>query len=564
LEKTHTLAVVIASLLLLGFAYLPTLQFDYAVRDQWRAFRLPESLTRLNELDMCASEALPFYVRSGRPLVWVGECIERALVSNIRDFWYLRLISFGILLATLLYLAAFLSESMGIETALFAATAFVMLPGFIFMAELGLNGAPVVLAVTTAVASFSQLRRSAFATGRNVLCTRSARASVLFVIACFLYPAWAFSIVPLALIRCGLTETDSIAAKVRSCGRLLLFYAFASVIYFCLAKLMVWADLFGSANINMGDGRYEMSPHLAPAVLASRIGRAMWFVFDGYLWDLPIKRGLMSIGVIAFAALTCYRTSRERLGVPAQLLTVVVAGLTGFAGIGLSMAPWLLSGMQEVHDRFFVAAYLLPIVSIFAAVPATLGKLRANARLCTIVGLCISLLAAFAVNKVTYLDVTASLIRTDFVRQEVNSWLDKRGYETVPLLLLVPPYGNNSGPRPAFIRRLLRDPDGSDTGKWSGDLNHYYEVVSAILRERQDHPVGRSVGLINCGFDKACRDKNLEQGEPVFAWLSESEAAQGHAVVPAAYALINVSELTAQPIRPTFDIVRRSESKARQ
>jgi hypothetical protein len=557
LAKTHSLTFVIASLLLLGIAYLPTLQFDYAVRDQWRAFRLPESLTRLNELNVCASEALPFYVRSGRPLVWVGECIERALVSDIRDFWYLRLISLAILLATLLYLAAFLSESMRIESALFAATTFLILPGFIFMAELGLNGAPVVLAVTTAVASFSQLSRSAFATGRNVLCARSARASLLFVIACFLYPAWAFVIVPLALIRSFLGETNSIAAKVRGCGRLLLFYAFAGVIYFLLAKLMVWADLFGSANINMGDGRYEMSPHLEPAVLASRIGRAMRFVFDGYLWDLPIKSALMSIGVIAFAVLTLDRTSQERLGVPGRLLTVVVAGLSGFAGIGLSMAPWLVSGMQEVHDRFFVAAYLLPIVSIFAAIPVTLGKVRTNGRLYPIVGLCICLVPPFAVNKVTYLDVTASMIRTDFVRQQVNNWLDKQGYQTAPLLLLVPPYGSNSGPRPAFIRRLLRDPDGSDTGKWSGDLNHYYEVVSAILRERQDHPVGRSVGLINCGFNRTCRDDNLAQGEPVFAWLSESEATQGHAVVPAAYALINVSELTAQPIRPTIDIVRR-------
>ena len=122
--------------------------------------------------------------------------------------------------------------------------------------------------------------------------------------------------------------------------------------------------------------------------------------------------------------------------------------------------------------------------------------------------------------------------------------------------MLVPPYGNNSEPRPAFIRRLLADPDRTDTGKWSGDPNHYYYVVSAILRERTDHALGRSVGIINCGMNKVCTEKNLEQGEAVFAVLSESEATQGYASVPAPYLLINVSQLTAHPIQPMVNVIR--------
>ena len=196
--NTRPIAIAASSLLVVLVAYLPTLQFDYAVRDQWRAFRAPESSTRLDELVACSRDALPFYVRSGRPLVWVGECAERALVSNIREFWYLRLISLTVILATLLYLAVCLSRVVGLETALFAASLFVLLPGFVFMTELGLNGAPVVLAVTAAVASFSQISRSVFATrtGRGVVCRRSVTALVLFVIACFLYPAWAFVVGP--------------------------------------------------------------------------------------------------------------------------------------------------------------------------------------------------------------------------------------------------------------------------------------------------------------------------------------------------------------------------------
>jgi hypothetical protein len=559
--STRPIAIVVSALLLVSVAYLPTLQFDYAVRDQWRAFRVPESSTRLHELVVCSRDALPFYVRSGRPLVWVGECVERALVSNIREFWYLRFISLAVILATLLYLGACLSQVIGLEIALFAASFFVLLPGFVFMTELGLNGAPVVLAVAAAVASFSQISRSVFATrtGRGVsVCRRSAAALALFVIACFLYPAWALVVVPLALVQSGLTETNSITAKLRNCCRLLSFYAAAILLYFVVVKLMVSVDLFGSADINMGDGRYEVSPNLNPAALTARIVRAMSYVSDGYLWDLRIKTTLMNVGVVAFGILAWYRTStRDEHTVPGRVLIVVVATLAGFASVGLSMGPWLLSGMQEVHERFFVPAYLLPIVSIFTGAAAVVEKVIPNRRvLWPLLGLCICLVAAFAVNRVTYLDVTASIIRTDFVRQRVNDWLDRRGYETERLLLLVPPYGNGSEARPAFIRRLLGDPDRSDTGKWSGDPNHYFDVLSAILRERRDHPIGRSVAIINCGLNKTCTEKNLEQGEAVFALLDQSEAVEHDATVPAPYVLINISELTAHPIRPSLRILR--------
>jgi hypothetical protein len=556
---TKTSVTVIGSVLLVLIAYLPTLQFDYAVRDQWRAFAAPESVARFDEMVACSRGALPFYVRSGRPLVWVGECVERALVSDIRQFWYLRLISLAIVLATSLYLAGCLSKTIGLEAALFAATVFVLLPGFIFMTELGMNGAPVVLAVTAAVASLSQLNRSVFATrtGPGVVCRRSATALALFVIACFLYPAWAFIVVPLVLIQSGLAEAESITVKFRNCCRLLSFYASATLAYFVLVKLMVWIDLFGSAHINMGDGRYEVSPNVNAAALSARLVRAMSYVFDGYLWDLRVKTTLMTAGVIAFGILVWFRTStRYKYGVPIRLLIVAVAALAGFTSIGFSMAPWLLSGMQEAHERFFVPAYLLPIVSIFTAAAAVVGRVTPNGRLWPSVGLCMCLVAAFAVNKVTHLDVTASVIRTDFVRQRVNDWLNRRGYETERLLLLVPPYGNNSEPRPAFIRRLLVDPDRTDTGKWSGDPNHYFDVVSAILRERRDHPLGRSIGIINCGLNKTCTEKNLEQGEAVFALLSEPEANQGYAAVPGPYALINMSDLTANPIRPTLEVIR--------
>jgi hypothetical protein len=38
-EDRLSRGVILVSLLLVVFAYLPTLQFDYVTQDQWRAFR---------------------------------------------------------------------------------------------------------------------------------------------------------------------------------------------------------------------------------------------------------------------------------------------------------------------------------------------------------------------------------------------------------------------------------------------------------------------------------------------------------------------------------------------
>ena len=143
---------------------------------------------------------------------------------------------------------------------------------------------------------------------------------------------------------------------------------------------------------------------------------------------LAHKNCAYNVGVVAFGILAWYRTStRDKHSVAGRLLIVVVAALGGFASIGLSMAPWLLSGMQEMHERFFVPAYLLPIVSIFAAAAVIAGKIMPNGRTWPAVGLCMCLVTAFAVNKIAYLDVTASVMRTDFIRQRVNGWLDQTG-----------------------------------------------------------------------------------------------------------------------------------------
>ena len=59
----------------------------------------------------------------------------------------------------------------------------------------------------------------------------------------------------------------------------------------------------------------------------------------------------MGMGLVAFGVVTWHRTStRDSDAVSKRLLVIVIAVLAAVVGIGASMAPWLLSGMEEVEE----------------------------------------------------------------------------------------------------------------------------------------------------------------------------------------------------------------------
>src|ERR1700730_75186 len=113
-EDSLSKIVILTSLLLVILAYLPTLQFDYVTQDQWRAFRYStEPRSALDRGQACMKMIPGFYVLTGRPFVWMTECIEHAAVARITDFAQLRPIVLAIVLATVMYLGFVLAPILG-------------------------------------------------------------------------------------------------------------------------------------------------------------------------------------------------------------------------------------------------------------------------------------------------------------------------------------------------------------------------------------------------------------------------------------------------------------------
>ena len=182
--------LISSALLLFSMALLPTLLVDYVPQDQWRAFTYFQTdETAGARLHACVDRILPFYVATGRPLVWPGECMEHMLVARITDFRRLRPFCFLIVTGTLMALAYALrgiAEDAG--QAILIAAMLLYAPGFSFMYYQGVTAAPVLIAALLAALSFGLLVPLDFEHIRRIPLMRLSGSAVLFLLACFIYP----------------------------------------------------------------------------------------------------------------------------------------------------------------------------------------------------------------------------------------------------------------------------------------------------------------------------------------------------------------------------------------
>jgi hypothetical protein len=504
-----TKLLIVVSLLLVLFAYLPTLQFNFLPGDQGRAFRHAEAFSLSNRLRICAN-SVPFFVRSGRPLVWVGECVEQVVVGKISDFTYLRPIALAIVLVSVLYLGKILAPLLGgFGLAVPVASLFAFLPGYAFMYFRGLNGGTVLLSLLPALASFSALNRSLNAS-ENIDVRSVSAASVwpltLFGLACLIYPAWAFVVVILSLLYLGLDTSQPINRRAKRFVACLLVYSIGSILYFAAVKLVIATNFFRTSALNMGDGRYELAPVLNPKELVERLIVGAKFIIGEPVFIFNSNHVLLALGLLAFSGCLGYQIgTHDKRRIGSSLFWTIGAFLITLVIMAGSITPWLFSHEPDTAPRFFLIVHLFSIVSIAGAISILARAYAVNTpRLAAFFAL-ILVVAAADQSKKSFLEVTVSGIEIDYMRAKLGAWLDNQGYINSRLIVIVLPRTQ----RPAYIQRLLGDSDIGTAATWSGDPNHFFELALALLRERKDHPVGRSIGLVDCGVDESCVKQNL-------------------------------------------------------
>jgi hypothetical protein len=548
--------VVALSLLLIAFAYLPTLHHDYVAPDQWRAFRyglVPEP--PLERLKTCARTVAPYYSRTGRPLLWLSECVEHGAVTRISDFVYLRPIALAIVVVASAYLGAVLAPLLGgLAMGVVAASGFAVAPAYAVMYLQGLTGATVVICLILAAASFRLFRNwlGDAATGPRPGLRKLIVPLALFFVGCLIYPSWMFLVVGLALIASSADIQLSRTAMPKRLCATLSFYAFAALLYYLFERL-IEIGLQEATRYVPNMGAYSMSLLLSPSAIQPRALEVVkWF------WQMPplnfdAPHGLLVVAVGLFSAYIGWQDRRNSAGRPlASVLVAVATFVLGCMVLLASVSPWLFSSMDYMATRFVLPWYLffcvVSVGVIRVAARALLPRLPSYG---AVLALLVFLLpVAVRQNQLSLLETRVSGLEIQTMRAALAEWVEAKGYENRRYLLVIRP----TVLRPVFAERILGN--GTSAGENAQLASAQNPVVVpwiiiALLRERNDHPLGRSVGSLQiCVFDQACVEKTLRDPHSVVIGIEDSVHVIKSSAVPY---VINLSATTSRPIVPEIE-----------
>jgi hypothetical protein len=361
------IALILSTLALFVVAFLPTLYVDYVPQDQWRAFRYSladqGATTRFHA---CANMLPPFYIATGRPLLWLGECVEHAWVARIADFRPLRVVCMILVVVTLVLLArALLGLWDDPALAVIISAAALYCPGYCFMYYQGLAAAPVLLAAILGICSFIVLSRMNVTAAVQIRqqIPRIALGSAIFILACCLYPVYAFTAVALTLIYAALDRGAAIRARVLRMFALLCIYGGVALVYMVLAKALMYI-YFQSAHrpvVPLGEYSFEMSLHAGQ--LIPKLQALLAYFSD----RLAISAYRQCPSVVKYALLAGIVTATS-MGSGGQakwtvVRRIVLTAVMYAAGAVVMVGPWFVSGRALPGDTYTLTIQIAIVVA---------------------------------------------------------------------------------------------------------------------------------------------------------------------------------------------------------
>lgn len=547
--------VIATIVLLLLFAYLPTLQHDYVPSNQWRAFRYSvEGESPLQRGKWCGLAVWQFYVQTGRPFVWFGECIEHAAVSHISDFRYLRPIVLGVVLLSVVYLGSLLAPFIGgFPMGVAAAAAFVVSPGYSFMYLQGMPAVMVLISIILSALSFLLYSKGSNHQGRpglKVILT----SGMLFIAACLIYPAYAFIVVALILIELGFGSAPNFMARARLAGNKLLFYLGASLVYYALVHASVF--FLGYKGVLQDLGAYEVTIQKSPLVLYEKLSEVAQYFWHMPLFNFETPPGVtvfvLAAFVVAAANNTESRSSKEILVLSTNAVLMCVVSAILLIG---SVSPWLLSKMDVLETRHLVPWYLFfsgATVGLIRLLLACFPRVNKWASVVTLL-LFVVPLSLFQY-RLSSLEVMVSDVEIDAIRSHLSTWVHNKGWREKNYLLVVLP----SKARPTFAEHIInetrygndnamlttsRDPDDPVSVPW---------MLNAVFRELSERP---TIRVVNCAFDQQCANIAVQNEGTVVLGYTKGLTEIRSLVEPF---VINLSLLTSQPTMPIISRINNA------
>lgn len=543
------------SLFLVLFAYLPTLQSDYVTQDQWRAFRYStQAQTATDRAKACTNMLPQFYLLTGRPLVWMTECIEHAAVARISDFRLLRPIVLFIVIITVLYLGTILAPLVGGNAmGMFAATAFVMAPAYAFMYFQSMPAAMVLISVVLAVGSFNRLQNALHQAEQGHFAKVKFRdlwaPFFLFILGCLIYPAWAFLVVPLIWIAFGSDSKTPWRLKTKHLFMMLIFYLFAALFYYILVKITV-AILLAHTGYVPHLGQYEVKLQMDTSMLWNRLIEVAKYFYEMPPLNFAVPRGILPTLLGLFSANIAWSAYKNKeVKLPTAVALSFVLFVFGCIVLIASISPWLFSRMDSLSTRHLLPWYLFFCAASIGLLTVVGKSLPGRVSQWTPVFALVAYIAPVAAvqNRLSFLEVTVSEIEIENMRLRLDDWLDHRGYLNNRHLLVVRPIME----RPAFVERLLKGTGSTGENTVFSSAKNPVSIpwmINALLRERTDHPVGTSIPIVDCEFDQVCANNVPSNDAKVVLSITNGDIPFISAEDPF---IINNSLLTSRPVYPS-------------
>lgn len=504
-ERELTRLYALFAVLLIFATYLPTLVSDYVPQDQWRAFRYRlEPGPFAKQFRWCSRTVWEFYLLTGRPLVWWGECIEHGAVRHVSDFAPFRVIVLVTVIATAIVIARGLHRfALPISTAWTVAVLIVLTHGYAFMYLQGMPALPVLLAVYLSFWSFSLVADALAIVGqvpRGVIATRCASAGCLFVASCLMYPAFALIVIPLLFVHSFFGGSREPFAQVRQFVVLGIYFAILCIVYLFVAKAAIH---FLSVNPTRDLADYTFTVNADVGHLAKRSA----FSFSQYLnvsyalgFGLPSWATLIIVVFPGFILLLEGGKHRLTMHKSIASAALYLAGLPiVFLG---TVAPWLVSKIQSFDYRH---GFVLDFLVILSAAQLVAFILRLSARLQWAGSRRAISIAFLVVMAVPAMVSKASLVRAYVVSSQMEIqhlraaarelFASGKFWDLRELHIMRP-----TADRP--IGGLLSDREHKPATM--GHPEHLLQMLHAVLREVVPPEQWPQIRISDCRFDREC------------------------------------------------------------
>jgi len=550
-QDVHTKYIIVISLALVVFAYLPTLQFDYVTQDQWRAFRYSGNIqSPLNQCKDCYNTISSYYVQTGRPFVWPTECLEHTFVSKISDFKFLRPISLAVVLGTILYLSIILEcFTRSVPVAIMAGAVFVMTPGYSFMYFQGLPALMVLLSVPLSAASYKHHAKSI--SSQRYQYDQALASAVLFVTACMIYPSFAFIVLPLLFIRFAANNTSTILVRLRSLAISIFYYLFLSCIYYTIIKLTLY--VMTSIQGTLPDlGIYKVSVQLIPEVIIERVKHVAL-----YLWEMPplnfaFWKGCPVIILFIFCltcAISCSKKNANKARLSRIFIETAIVFAVGSCVLVASIAPWIFSHMDSLTTRHLLPVYMFlsfAVVWVSANIAEALFK-KSRLKSPFLVVFFVLLPISMFQNRNSILEFVTSHLEIESLRSTVKRWAKNKQWLTDRYILVIRPTLS----RPSGLGSTDSDNYGNDNAVLATSKNAVSIpwMMNAVMRENIDK---REFTLVDCGSNTdMCVQASLDNPQNVIVGYSNGDEPITCPVQPY---VINLTELTEKPVYPVIHV----------